>query len=291
MKRIFMLCCIVLGGVILTPCFSFSFGHIPDTSLNCSACHSAHNGILPTCTDCHNNSSGGNYSDFNTIEMATHSSAVIGSDKYDPWGQECSDCHIGHEQNGLTAAGGLTDNSYVFVDLIANDAVTDPVTLTTTFTMTDVHIYDPVWADPATWGEKTGPERGLLFLIKKSNNRFYSFEVISATDTTITIGNSSTVFPQAPTENPIFAQLIYGMHIDDIVNGSSVKFGGPKTMANDESGTGFDPTPDGICQVCHTQTTHWRNDGSFTNHFNGRNCTMCHPHEQGFKAVPPLLCP
>jgi hypothetical protein len=35
---------------------------------------------------------------------------------------------------------------------------------------------------------------------------------------------------------------------------------------------------DGACQVCHTTTTYWRNDGSGNDHYPGQNCTVCHPH-------------
>ncbi len=47
---------------------------------------------------------------------------------------------------------------------------------------------------------------------------------------------------------------------------------------------------DGICEVCHTTTNHFRNDGTAPqqNHENlggkaGTNCTDCHPHSNGFK--------
>ena len=118
---------------------------------------------------------------------------------------------------------------------------------------------------------------------------YVSYEVIRTTNNSITIGENYRMFP--PSDHPLNAQLIYGMLIRNEVNGTSVKAAGPSTMANDESGTGTDPTPNGICQVCHTQTIVWRNDGSFANHFSGWKCTLCHPHEEGFKADPPLLCP
>jgi hypothetical protein len=51
-----------------------------------------------------------------------------------------------------------------------------------------------------------------------------------------------------------------------------------------------DATIDGICEVCHTQTNHWRNDGSLAGQgahigLKGSNCTNCHPHNQGFGGV------
>ncbi|RJX21349.1 MAG: CxxxxCH/CxxCH domain-containing protein, partial [Desulfobulbus sp.] len=46
---------------------------------------------------------------------------------------------------------------------------------------------------------------------------------------------------------------------------------------------------DGICEVCHTKTGHWTNDGSKANlgvhtGLGGTNCMSCHPHGEGFKA-------
>jgi hypothetical protein len=114
------------------------------------------------------------------------------------------------------------------------------------------------------------------------------YEVIGTTASSVTIGENYRMFPGG--NNPINAQLIYGMLIWDEVNGIPVKAAGPTFMANDESGDGTDETPNGICQVCHTQTTHWRNDGLYANHFSGWKCTICHPHEEGFRPIPPSLC-
>jgi len=53
-----------------------------------------------------------------------------------------------------------------------------------------------------------------------------------------------------------------------------------------------DNTYDGICEVCHTQTNHHRNDGSAPaqSHNDGADCGICHPHLDGFQPnvdVPP----
>ena len=43
------------------------------------------------------------------------------------------------------------------------------------------------------------------------------------------------------------------------------------------------PPYNGICQSCHTQTTHHRNDASGDHTHNaGSNCLSCHPHTSGF---------
>ena len=137
---------------------------------------------------------------------------------------------------------------------------------------------------------KTSDERGLLFVWHNPLlNKYYWIEVISASATEDTITINAPSFPRIPRVNPdpIPVQLVYGMLIQDEIGPFSVVYSGPNSMANDESGTGFDPTPDGICQVCHTKTLHWRNTGALADHFSGQKCTMCHPHEEGFKWVSP----
>jgi hypothetical protein len=48
---------------------------------------------------------------------------------------------------------------------------------------------------------------------------------------------------------------------------------------------GADPY-DGVCEVCHTQTDYWRNDGTGAAHYGGPSevdqCLSCHMHEGGF---------
>ncbi|MFH1747895.1 MAG: cytochrome c3 family protein [Planctomycetota bacterium] len=39
---------------------------------------------------------------------------------------------------------------------------------------------------------------------------------------------------------------------------------------------------DGVCQVCHTTTRYHRHDGTGAPHYEGADCTTCHPHESGF---------
>lgn len=68
--------------------------------------------------------------------------------------------------------------------------------------------------------------------------------------------------------------------------------GGRKTRFFDKSGPNSfadgDVTLDGVCEVCHTQTHHFRNDGNgaYQNHGGaaGQNCTACHSHQNGFAA-------
>lgn len=57
----------------------------------------------------------------------------------------------------------------------------------------------------------------------------------------------------------------------------------------DASGAPFN---DGICESCHTKTTHYRNDasGGDHTHYQGQRCTGCHNHVRGFKATGCIDC-
>ncbi len=46
------------------------------------------------------------------------------------------------------------------------------------------------------------------------------------------------------------------------------------------------PYDDGICEICHTRTDHYRNDDSGGDHSHNRNsrCVNCHEHSKGFAA-------
>ena len=43
-----------------------------------------------------------------------------------------------------------------------------------------------------------------------------------------------------------------------------------------------DTVYDGICEVCHTVTRYHRNDGTSMAHYDGQDCTGCHPHSNDF---------
>jgi hypothetical protein len=47
----------------------------------------------------------------------------------------------------------------------------------------------------------------------------------------------------------------------------------PGTLAD-----GDDGNLDGACEVCHTATSYHTNTGDGTDHFDGTNCLLCHPH-------------
>ena len=288
------LCGIISTGLFLLPSpslayHSFNYYLASSTDNMCTHCHPGGPGNhIPECIECHT-ASAPPYSVDVAPHKQTHSNAVIGSDKYGNWERECVDCHEPHHNNGITSAG-VTNPSYKLVEFTGLCSETGNGE--TTMDISNLVINDPAWSDPDRWIAKTSAERGLVLLDVIGGKTFW-YKVIDASSTSITFINEHTYFPSGWRATPQSMSLVYGQFIQEEVNGTAVTFGGPRDMANDESMSGFDATPDGICQVCHTQTTYWRNDGTRADHFNGWRCTICHSHDQGFKAVTPegCICP
>jgi hypothetical protein len=69
---------------------------------------------------------------------------------------------------------------------------------------------------------------------------------------------------------------------DDSIGGTNPQW----SYLGDFSGPGNSPYDDGVCEVCHTQTNHYRNDDSGGDHSHnaGTRCIGCHPHSSGFSA-------
>ncbi len=68
---------------------------------------------------------------------------------------------------------------------------------------------------------------------------------------------------------------------DDIAGGTNPQW----SYLGDASGADNVPWNDGICEVCHTRTSHYRNDASGGDHSHNQaaRCVRCHPHERGFQ--------
>jgi hypothetical protein len=296
MKKFISVCFLLAAATLLSASPSLAFHNIFYSSTwECTLCHpQGPPAPYRECTYCHNNSTGGNYSDLSAPEMAMHSNVTTGNDDHGVWERTCFDCHDQHSQQAIDGAQGVKDG-YVLASVVVHNATNhrnpDGTFNSTTFEIVETVVEDPQWADPATWSRKTGNERGLIFVVE-NKGKYYPYEVIQASDSSITIRNGRTDFPEAPAhENKFCAKLAYGQFVEAAIGGRPVRFTSPRAFAFDESGTGTDPNPDGVCQVCHTETDHWRSDGSLANHFSGYRCTICHPHPQGFKYVDPgTLC-
>ena len=115
-----------------------------------------------------------------------------------------------------------------------------------------------------------------------------TYRILSNTTDTLTV--EGTLDPVRVTPGSTFA-IVYGKLIRTTIStpnsgAKTVKFFGAMGAHSFADG---DATYDGVCEVCHTQTTHFRNDGSGPDqhHANaggaaGLNCIACHSHQSGF---------
>ncbi|MFZ5771733.1 MAG: CxxxxCH/CxxCH domain c-type cytochrome [Thermodesulfobacteriota bacterium] len=243
--------------------------HWLENNIYCLDCHSDHQGATTACTDCHDNDTGGNYSKLDAPAVQSHA------------GFSCVTCHDPHTSAQCTLP--LVTGSFSGYQVGEQ---------TTTFTLNALQAVDPAWSDPAGWSAKSGPERGLILTVALGwldNSRTppeyvdYSAEVVAADATSITV--QGTHAGSALSGSQEFS-LIFGQLIASQINGRPVVFSGPASFAaSDGLGPdGGDATPDGVCQVCHSRTRYWRNDGSLAHHNNGQDCTICHEHQSGFNA-------
>ena len=80
-----------------------------------------------------------------------------------------------------------------------------------------------------------------------------------------------------------FGSDSYGTPVDG-ANVQAVTFTNMTGMAANSYGIAG-AAADGICEVCHTQTTYWRKDVAQEAHNPATKCTNCHDHKQGLKAA------
>jgi hypothetical protein len=240
---------------------------MPEFGVDCMDCHFAHGGTFPDDTDClacHDGSF--------APQVVGHSSDTT-SDQYGSWSMPCSSCHNGMYQWQFRDYGA---DAYIF------SGTSDPGGITeTTLTMTGAN-----WTPNEFAGYQLIPN-----LIVADT---YSYRIVENTEDTIIV--DEPMYLDVITTGDTFFAVIYGRlvktAIDTPNSGSKpVKFfdsTGPNSFADGD--TEFD----GVCEVCHTQTNHHRNDGNapgdfdesnnFIGHNDGEACTDCHLHSAGFQA-------
>ncbi|MBI5410336.1 MAG: hypothetical protein HZA14_13320 [Nitrospirae bacterium] len=215
------------------------------------------------CWSCHN--------DLDAPYMRTHSSLQI-DNSYGDWTVECKVCHNPHYQRQFRIYGSA---SYLYSG--ASTSVNE-----TTITKTDAG-----WTDNQYQG---------LVVVPNISKRDYNYKIISNTGDTLTV-----VGPMDLTKvssGNTFA-IVYGRLIKDSMDLSKItppKSGSKTTRFFNSTGSKSfadgDATYDGVCEVCHTQTTHFRNNGGGSDqlHSNmgspaGTRCTSCHQHINGFRGM------
>ncbi len=220
-----------------------------------------------------------------------HSSLNL-SNKYGDWTTQCVDCHDPHFQAQVdhyqtdAAALYLVTGTYGPVSVTTADPNNPATTTTSTFGYTLVSV-DPAWSNPATWSAKTGTAGRGLILVADTANPYDTFEVVAADGTTITVAGDLSQVAKGATFGLIYGQLVRAEIATPNSGVKPVKFFNP-AGGHVELNTA---TPTGICQVCHTLTNNWRNDGtvsvSAADHNTGTNCTSCHHAADGFRFTVP----
>lgn len=290
--------------------------HNETNAITCGTCHSysiwwRYSPVFTTsdyptvadsvCNQCHGSAGP-------AFVKAGHSTASMGGAPHPvagTWSTKCVDCHDPHLQqqvrwlpssplfNDGSMAGGL------FLVEGKMTAITDNLDGTTTFHF-DNGLAKPGWGDSAHWTMKSGHDGRGLILALGYGKAEHTYEVVAAStpaalpsvlpasgEGTITVQTGSAALP-TEYENTPFG-LFYGQLIKNLIktpnSGSrSVKFFDGKDGLVTTSAT----PRDGVCQVCHTVTKYWRNNGdtapnTWEQHNPTITCTSCHYSESGFK--------
>ncbi len=270
---------ILLAGALLT-CSAIAAGiargadypHNDTNDIGCESCHYLRDGNLPPwsghvpqniddtatnnlCWSCHN--------DLQAPYVRTHSSLSTGN-KYGDWSMPCTVCHDQHKQAQCRMYGS---SAYLYSGI--SSAVS----------ATEITQAGAGWV-PNQWAGMT--------VIGDVLSSHYSYRVQSNTaDTLVVKGPVDQTVVQVGDN---FA-IVYGRLVRSTIKSPTSGDRLTKLFANsgDNSFADGDNTYDGVCEVCHTQTNHFRNDGSGPDqhHMNvggagGLNCIACHSHKAGF---------
>jgi predicted CxxxxCH...CXXCH cytochrome family protein len=307
---------IIIGFMIAItyPFITLAANDTPHNASNNMSCGSCHGELLlqspfwggswtydQLCQSCHNVTDGSQPTDTNAPFEKTHSSQTT-STKYGTWSRECRDCHNPHYQRQKVYKNTDASNLYLATgkiqscEYIGKDATNKDIS-TFTYSSSPPITYKSGW-DGTRLPKKTEDYRGAI-LFPNIGKLGYNYPITAVNANTITVnGNLTTECINNYFNSTTFA-VIYGQYIKDILditedgsgNNKTVKFldqVGPKSFADGDS-----TTYDGVCEVCHTKTDHYRNadyagSAPDQHHLNiggadATNCISCHSHTEGFK--------
>ena len=273
-----------VGSVIALDPPHNSYNASSGFSLTCSSCHydvttSATPAWLtaPTttttlidnlCLSCH---SAGKISDTNYSDISTHASLNT-STKYGNWYLECRTCHNPHFQQQIT--NFPSDPSVNIMTGTVASLATAPGATMSSLTVSGIMLEAGALVD--------------LMLVPDVRASMRMYRILSNTDTTIWVYGALNPNYTGPgrTFGIRYGRLIKDSFTTPNSGTRQVKFfahSGPNSFATAASGTAT-----GVCQVCHTQTSSFRNDGTLEGPGHpafqaGKDCSICHGHLSGFK--------
>ncbi|MFW8602369.1 choice-of-anchor Q domain-containing protein [Desulfobacterota bacterium M19] len=232
------------------------------------------------------------------ITEVTHASAAIGPAHraaLGDWSRACIDCHDPHFQDQLNWSQSVpADTLYLVTGALVPGSLsvtgngTPSSPYYSTFKYQNLIINAAGWDNATTpWTAKSGTAgRGLILTLPIStSDNTYEITGVNEGQSEVTVrGRLKASYAADSTK----FGLIYGQLIRDQINVygtmANVKFFNPK------GGFVHLDNNDGICQVCHTKTRHFRNTGGINATTDGydhsgqvtANCITCHSHHGGF---------
>ena len=262
-------------GILCADCHNYSlwFQFSPMTSAPQSAINSE-----TICLQCHGAGPGAIFS--------THSSTAMGSQhnqSFGEWSVGCVDCHDPHQQAQLSWRFNDSDALYLIKgEIDGNFNINKGIT---TFDYSLLYA-SPQWSDPSGWSQKNSfsPSRGLI-LVQDMVNAFNSFQIVAATNATISIKGGIDPGSVGSSFGIIYGQMIKSIVQTPIPETRNVRFFNPREPSG---GYTDSRTPvSGICQICHQQTVVWdrfgvKKDTPAHSGFGNLLCTNCHLPSQGF---------
>ena len=256
--------------------------HTTDSSIGCLSCHdmtSTAPKLLPAmghapqdiddtlannlCWCCHN--------DVAAPYVTTHSSLQI-DDGYGNWTVECWVCHNQHTQEQFRSYGS------------AGFVYTGPSAAVTAATIS-------VPGNPWTENLYAG-----YLVVPNTARPNYNYRISANTTNTLTVAGAINLTQVTAGDT---LGIAYGKLIRKNINLAAIapaKSGSKPVKFFAPTGTNSfadnDATYDGVCEVCHTQTDHFRNNGGGGDPLHGnmgfparQDCTRCHTHKNGFRGM------
>lgn len=198
-------------------------------------------------------------------------------------GLKCEACHNPHVSLQDQTATPIASGSFTGVGTY--NATTGTTTLT-----------GVTPAPQASWAQKSGnAERGLIMFITGGTDRpSYEIKAVDTANSTITVKGNVTAAGSFVLH---WGQLI-AKKVTSVAGNSYLLGDKDVTFPASVDSRFVDPvTKKGICQVCHTATTHWDANGTNTTEHNPydplkpeQTCVSCHQHSSGFMVTACNAC-